>query len=121
MDKEIEYLKAEVERHKSDEEYACQLVAAMHAAAVGEVKGPKRGVVEDVEDLREGYVEMAQVLNDIVALSTPVPDTESSYVPRREIQRAKSLLLTDLTKDALALKEDRWRPWRSDCSTDWWK
>tara|TARA_R100000789_G_scaffold79924_1_gene75189 strand:+ start:86 stop:445 length:360 start_codon:yes stop_codon:yes gene_type:complete len=107
MDKEIEYLKAEVERHKNDEEYACQLVASMHAAAVGEVKGPKRGVVEDVKDLREGYVEMAQMLDDIVALSTPVPDTESSFVPRREIQRAKSLLLTDLHEQIIRNKSER--------------
>jgi hypothetical protein len=31
---------------------ACDLVARMHKAAVGEVTGPKRGVVEDVEDVR---------------------------------------------------------------------
>lgn len=31
---------------------ACELVAAMHAAAMGRVCGPNRGVVEDVTDLR---------------------------------------------------------------------
>jgi len=107
MDKEIEYLKTEVAWLKGEHKDACHLIAKMHAAAVGEVTGPKRGVVEDVKYLRESYVEMAQVLNDIVTLSTPIPDTKSNYVPRREIQRAKSLLLTDLTKDALALKEDK--------------
>ena len=31
---------------------ACVTVAQMHAAAMGEVCGPKRGVVEDIADLR---------------------------------------------------------------------
>lgn len=33
-------------------ERACQTIAAMHEAAVGEVRGPVRGVVEDVADVR---------------------------------------------------------------------
>lgn len=37
---------------KRDYDAACQTIAAMHAAAVGEVRGPSRGVVEDVADLR---------------------------------------------------------------------
>jgi len=46
--------KAERERDRFKEEHlqACELVAKMHAAAVGAVTGPNRGVVEDVEDLR---------------------------------------------------------------------
>ena len=42
------------ERDEAQRDYlrACQTVAEMHAAAVGEVCGPKRGVVEDVADLR---------------------------------------------------------------------
>ena len=39
-------------RFKEEHQAACHLVAQMHAAAVGEVAGPNRGVVEDVEDLR---------------------------------------------------------------------
>lgn len=35
-----------------DEANAAMLVARMHAAALGEVRGPLRGVVEDVEDVR---------------------------------------------------------------------
>ena len=50
--KELEYAKAEAERFKEEHQGACHLVARMHAAAVGEVTGPNRGVVEDVEDLR---------------------------------------------------------------------
>jgi FtsZ-binding cell division protein ZapB len=32
---------------------ACHLVAKMHQAAVGDIKGPNQGVVEDVENLRK--------------------------------------------------------------------
>ena len=49
---EMKYAKAEAARFKEEHQGACHLVAQMHAAAVGEVTGPNRGVVEDVEDLR---------------------------------------------------------------------
>lgn len=45
-------LQGEVERLREDYVRACQTVAEMHAAAVGEVTEPIRGVVEDVEDVR---------------------------------------------------------------------
>ena len=41
---------------KGNYERACQTIAEMHAAAVGEVTGPIRGVVEDVADLRARLV-----------------------------------------------------------------
>lgn len=47
---------AEAARWKAEYERACQTIADMHAAAVGEVTGPKRGVVEDVADLRAAYL-----------------------------------------------------------------
>ncbi|MEU0037229.1 hypothetical protein [Streptomyces sp. NPDC006333] len=43
---------AEAERFKADCLSACGTIADMHAAAVGEVRGPIRGVVEDVADVR---------------------------------------------------------------------
>lgn len=49
---DLDVLKAELEQAKEDHGGACKLVALMHAAAVGEVTGPNRGVVEDVADLR---------------------------------------------------------------------
>jgi len=52
LTKELEYAEEEAERFKEEHQGACHLVAQMHAAAVGEVTGPNRGVVEDVEDLR---------------------------------------------------------------------
>lgn len=46
---------------------ACKLVADMHLAAVGEVKGPNRGVVEDIADLRAERDELAAQLEAVGA------------------------------------------------------
>lgn len=51
---QIEELRAEAQKWKDAHGEACALVARIHAAAVGEVTGPKRGVVEDVEDVVNG-------------------------------------------------------------------
>ena len=40
---------------KESYEKACALVAQMHAAAVGEIRGPISGVVEDVKNLKDNY------------------------------------------------------------------
>ena len=45
-------LEKEKDEMRARWESACGTVAAMHAAAVGEVCGPRRGVVEDISDLR---------------------------------------------------------------------
>lgn len=42
----------EIADRRADYERACALVADMHAAAMGGVVGPARGIVEDVADLR---------------------------------------------------------------------
>lgn len=39
-----------VEHYRVAHDDACALIARMHAAAVGEIRGPERGVVEDIED-----------------------------------------------------------------------
>jgi DNA repair exonuclease SbcCD ATPase subunit len=46
---------AEAEEHKAEHLAACEQIAAMHAAAVGEVRGPLLGVVEDVASMRAAY------------------------------------------------------------------
>jgi hypothetical protein len=50
---ENERLVGELAAAKEDYIRACQTVAEMHAAAVGEVRGPRIGVVEDVVAIRE--------------------------------------------------------------------
>ena len=49
---ELDELQAERDRFKADYVRACATIAAMHEAAVGEVCGPIRGAVEDIEDVR---------------------------------------------------------------------
>ena len=55
-------LQAEVERLKTDYEGACKTIAEMHAAAVGEIRGPSRGVVEDMADLYREKAELESKL-----------------------------------------------------------
>ena len=47
-----ERVSAENAALKDDYQNACYLVAKMHEAAMGEIRGPIRGPVEDIEDLR---------------------------------------------------------------------
>lgn len=49
---EVKELTEELKGYKGAHEGACKTIADMHAAAVGKVTGPRRGVVEDVIDLR---------------------------------------------------------------------
>lgn len=56
---------AEVEHYKLDYERACQTVAEMHKAALGEIRGPKRGVVEDIIDLKAAAEKLAEALKRI--------------------------------------------------------
>lgn len=51
-------------------ERACQTIAAMHAAAVGEVRAPRRGAVQDVLDAREEMREEIDHLASLVATTT---------------------------------------------------
>ena len=55
-------LKAALRDAKSQGESACGLVASMHCAAVGSVRGPIRGVIEDVEDLAEEAARLRTII-----------------------------------------------------------
>lgn len=53
---------------------ACETIAQMHKAAVGETRGPIRGVVEDVEDLRARCLAAEAALsNALREQSVPIP------------------------------------------------
>ena len=53
-------LRAENARLRADYTNACSTIAAMHAAAVGEVRGSTLGVVEDVATVREAASDMVR-------------------------------------------------------------
>ncbi len=61
---------------KENYERACGTVAKMHAAAMGEVTGPKRGVVEDVADMKERADAWRQKY-EALALQQPLSTTPS--------------------------------------------
>lgn len=58
----LEEVQAELERVKKDYEGACKLVADMHAAAVGEVRGPIDGPVEDVAAVRQRLIDAQEMM-----------------------------------------------------------
>ena len=51
MNKKVAALEADIERHKEEYLTAAELVATMYEAVTGNTGGPKRGVVEDVQDV----------------------------------------------------------------------
>jgi hypothetical protein len=51
MNKKVAELEADIERHKEEYLTADELVATMYEAVTGNNGGPKRGVVEDVQDV----------------------------------------------------------------------
>ncbi len=62
LETELASARAELAEAKRDYLAACKTIADMHAAAVGEVRGPVRGVVEDVAALRAQVEELKAAL-----------------------------------------------------------
>jgi hypothetical protein len=88
----IAELEDELARAKADHGNACGLVARMHAAAVGSIRGPIRGVVEDVEDLakrcRSAEARLANASTFAVDEIRQHNDTESKlHAAREEVRR----------------------------------
>lgn len=104
---ELEHARADAARFKHDHERACQTIASMHAAAVGEVRGPTRGVVEDVVDLRAAYLRRGALLRsvqpgtvghvDFVCEKSPGPSNECVFV-ELEDETGRSIKLGEWVK-----------------------
>lgn len=64
-------LEEDLRRVRVAYEEACDTIAALHAAAVGEVRPPIRGLVEDVVDalaaLREEKLRLAEIIAQLTA------------------------------------------------------
>lgn len=63
---------SEIIRLRVDYERACKTVAEMHAVAVGEIRGPIVGVVEDVANVRAELLKLRIALQDIHARASAV-------------------------------------------------
>jgi len=72
-------LREELDRLRADYERACKTIAAMHAAAVGGARGPSRGVVEDVADLRRTAETFAALHRAAEETVTRIIDLTSQY------------------------------------------
>jgi len=78
---------------RAEYDSACEQIAAMHAAAAGEVRGPIRGVVEDIADLRAERDELRRIVDglsredepDLVDAAATPPSTKP-----RKATRAKA-------------------------------
>lgn len=108
----IDALEAENERLKNDYQRACKLVADMHAAAVGEITGPKVGVVEDVAAVRtenerlraeseERLQNCAALVAEVERLRAEVTRPESTDMTlMRALVQSQATELERLRKDA---------------------
>ena len=65
LERELAAARAEVDEAKRNYLNACEAVAEIHAAAMGEVCGPRLGVVKDVAGLRAEVEGLKQCLTDI--------------------------------------------------------
>ncbi len=79
--KEVEQLTAELKDRQSAFEDACRTVARMHAAAVGGIRAPRLGVVEDVQDLAQQCRDLQEAVKEYRQL---VDDLMSERRERRE-------------------------------------
>jgi hypothetical protein len=57
----------DADRHQDDYERACKTIARMHEAAVGEIRGPDVGVVEDVAEIRARMLAAESLVEEIRA------------------------------------------------------
>lgn len=66
---------------RADYEGACQTIAAMMAAAIGEGRGPIRGVVEDIADLRFERDALLRRIEETEAAAAADPDPADDAEP----------------------------------------
>lgn len=67
LEQEIVDMACRAEDAEKAYERACETIAKMHAAAVGEVTGPRLGVVEDVAAVREANTTLLAALEGAIA------------------------------------------------------
>jgi hypothetical protein len=108
----IEELQYELQRSKEKHGKASELIAKMHGAAMGKFgDGPRRGVLEDVIDLRQKVDRQDAVLNQLtLALDRcgiPNPPAMSMYDRLVSLVRVHNMECERLQKVALQAEHDR--------------
>lgn len=98
---EIERLRTRLAESEENFTNAAALCAGMHAAAVGEVRGPNMGVVEDVKEIRRRML-AAEAERD--ALKGEVERLNRDYTYHCEQIRAQRTLLAAAEADLSSLR-----------------
>lgn len=94
-ERQLAEYKEAFEKAKEDHIHACSVVATMHAAAVGDTDGPRRGVIEDVADLREAFLQQRKHLDAIreaSELALYLLNAQFGHLAREAHDRLKSAL-----------------------------
>jgi len=104
-------LRSDVARFKEDHGQACKTIADMHAAALGEVCGPIRGVVEDVADLRESFEKKsAEAYRARVRVNQSELREETLRREFAEIESLRAELESAETSEAAwEIESDKWK------------
>jgi hypothetical protein len=117
----IASMRAQIDRIEADYERACQTIAEMHAAAVGEVRGPKRGVVEDVRDRiaqLEGELANTQlqrdafcVMSEALVAVAPVLELAARYnINGAQAAITTTVIANQRAREIAARRSDSLRP-----------
>ncbi len=80
-----------VDKNAKNTDGAYTLVAQMHAAALGEIRGPRRGVVEDIVDLRAAHDELLEACVEAAAILPNAEPTQAMAKRRclKAVRKAK--------------------------------
>lgn len=110
MKRELDKNVVELTVAKEEHQRACETIAQMHAAAMGEVIGPRLGVVEDVANLRATMVSLSDALERHVKANGELAQavTDKTWtIQQMEQNRDESLrLYSALEKER---EDERWR------------
>lgn len=83
----VKNLTEELSEAKDNYNNACQTIAAMHEAALGERTGPIRGVVEDVADVRTQLLEAQATIQALLSESKEVRLPKYSNIDKHRYTR----------------------------------
>lgn len=111
---------ADAERYKQDYLKACTTIAAMHAAATGrDDRGPDRGVVEDVADVRARMLAAEEALTNEQRARSEASQLSHEYRTRAEHAEAALACVRKVAtaiRDATAAGRNDWQIGQHDCA-----
>jgi len=97
-----------IKQLRDEYERACGLVAQMHEAAVGAVEGPRRGVVEDVADLKSNYDRLKEHAEQLEAHNKEMEDVLLKIEEKEQMEQMKEPIVVPgaTPKESLDFKDN---------------